>query len=107
MKHSIYSIPYRAAELLSRARTLMLVFVATIATAVWSQTEGPWTYLSYRSAFTNFDQYNSTAYYYLGWSAWGDCSVEQYHDDNGLGFRVKGNSSAGEKNCVFSVYVRR
>lgn len=108
MKHSIYSIPYRAAELLSRARTLMLVFVATIATAVWAQTEGPWTYLSHRSAFTNFDQYNSTAYNYLGGSVWGNCYVQQYNNANdrtGLGIEIRGNSSEGEKNCVFSIYT--
>ena len=83
--------------------SLLMCICTTTAQA--DETEGPWTYLSYRSAFTNFDQYHATAYNSLGRVAWGNCSVQQYHNSDGLGFRVKGNSSAGEKNCVFSVYT--
>lgn len=108
MKNSIYSILYQAARSLSQVRTLMLLSVVTIATTVWAQTEGPWTYLSHRSGFTNFDQYNSTAYNYLGGSVWGNCYVQQYNNANdrtGLGIEIRGNSSEGEKNCVFSIYT--
>ena len=108
MKHFNFSILHRTAIQLSRARMLLLLFVTMIAAISWAQTEGPWTYLSHRSAFTNFDQYNSTAYNYLGGSVWGNCYVQQYNNANdrtGLGIEIRGNSSAGQKNCVFSIYT--
>lgn len=105
MKHLNFSVPFRAAGLLPEARTLLLLLVAVIAQAAWAEDEGPWTYNSYRYGSCSFSTNNSIAFKSLGNNLWGDCSIYKYHDDDGIGFTVKGNSTANAKNAVFSIYT--
>ena len=84
----------------------MLVALIVIgATGAWAAvTQGPWTYMDYRTGCCDRDQNMAIAFNGLNNSHWADVTGP-WCDDDGVGFTVKnGKAGKNQKNGVFSTY---
>ena len=83
----------------------MLVALIVFSATAWAQvTQGPWTYMDYRTGCCDRDQNMAIAFNGLNNSHW--ATVEgPWCDNDGVGFTVKsGKAEKNQKNGVFSTY---
>ncbi len=74
------------------------------ASSLWAQTQGPWTYMDYRTGCCNRNDNMSISFDGLNNSHWATVSGP-WVDGDGIGFTVKdGKADSNSKNAVFSTY---